>query len=127
MWSWEKKEDTSYKTASENIELKSRLEDAKLLAAQLQKKLDDIAEADRKLPFEFDFKAMRAFSIERNYHSDQYCTIIGYLSDETERNTDVNGYSYVTTNIKVKEWYYYCDEDNHKRLAKEFKKYVEAK
>lgn len=128
MWSWEKKtEDNSYKVAQETLQLKSKLEDATLLAARLQQKLDQIAEADRKLPFEFDFKAMRAFSIERNYHNDQYCTIVGYLSDEVERSSDTNGHLYVTTNTKVKEWYFYCDEENHKRLAKEFKKFVEAK
>lgn len=125
MLTWGKKtEDTSYKTAKENLELKSALEDANRLAARLQEQINEIANINRKLPFEFDFKAMRAFSVERNFHNGEWCTIIGYLRDESERSTDPNGYHSVLTNTTVKEWYYYCDDENHKRLAAEFKNVI---
>ena len=124
MWSWEKKEDASYKTAAENFELKNELEQVKGLAARLQAQLDEIQANVHKVGFEFDFKGMRAFSIERNTNNNVPCTVIGYLQDETEANTDANGMRCVVTNTKVREWYLYCDEVNHKRLADEFRKAI---
>jgi len=70
---------------------------------------------------------MRAFSIERNFNKGEPCTIIGYLQDECETVTDTYGYGRTVTNTKVREWYLYCDEVNHKRLAIEFKTFMEGK
>lgn len=127
MWSWDKQEDNSYKLAQENIDLKRKLFDAEHEAKELREKFEAVKASGTKVPFEFDFKAMRAFSIERNFNKGEPCTIIGYLQDETENATDANGYARILTNTKVREWYLYCDETNHKRLATEFKTFMEGK
>lgn len=124
MWFCKEKEDTSYKTAADNIRLQRELSQAKAAAEELQAQLDEIKSNNHKVGFEFDFKTMRAFSIERNYNNGEPCTVIGYLQDETESSTDASGYRSVVTNSKVREWYLYCDEANHKRLADEFRKVI---
>jgi hypothetical protein len=56
--------------------------------------------------FEIDFKAMNAFSIERSIQDNQTITIIGYRDKEGS----------------IGQWYLSCSEENHKRLAEQFKK-----
>lgn len=125
---WFQKYDTeSYKLAQENIDLKRKLNEAEHEAKELREKFESIKASGTKTAFEFDFKAMRAFSIERNFNNGEPCTIIGYLQDESQVVTDANGYSRTVTNSEIREWYFYCDEANHKRLAAEFKTFMEGK
>jgi len=127
MWPWGKQEDNSYKLAQENIDLKRKLNEAEHEAKELREKFEAVKASGTKVPFEFDFKAMRAFSIERNFNKGEPCTVIGYLRDVSETHSEDNGYSRVITNAKVCEWYLYCDEANHKRLSTEFREYMESK
>jgi hypothetical protein len=51
----------------------------------------------------FDFKAVKAFSVERLTNEKSAVTVIGYILKGA-----------------VKEWYLYCSSDQHERLVKEF-------
>lgn len=55
----------------------------------------------------FDFKLMKAFSVERLWDRDGPKTIVGYIKPETQ---------------EVSEWSLYCNESQHARLIAEFKK-----
>jgi hypothetical protein len=55
----------------------------------------------------FDFKLMKAFSVERQWDSYGPKTIIGYIKPE---------------NSEIGEWVLYCNELQHERLVAEFKK-----
>jgi hypothetical protein len=54
----------------------------------------------------FDFKSMKAFSIERQWDRCGPKTIIGYIKPETHG---------------IGEWTLYCNEVQHERLVAEFK------
>lgn len=84
-------------------------------------RLNNIKKTSSSLPFHFDFKKMNAFSIERNFNNHEPCTIIGYVIKETHVS---NNDGVITTTYKdvIKEWYLYCDENEHKKLAEEFAK-----
>jgi hypothetical protein len=56
--------------------------------------------------FEVDFKAMNAFSFERTIEKGIPVTIVGYRGKNGE----------------IALWYLYCSEENHKRLAEQFKR-----
>lgn len=83
----------------------------------LQSRLKDIENSCRSASFEFDFKAVKVFSVERNIKDNLPCTIIGYLLPEPAVFTEDN----VTTKEVVREWYLYCDEKQHEALIKAFK------
>lgn len=55
----------------------------------------------------FDFKLMKAFSVERLWENDKPKTVIGYIKPQDQ---------------KVGEWSLYCNEVQHERLVAEFKK-----
>lgn len=55
----------------------------------------------------FDFKMMKAFSVERQWDSYGPKTIIGYIKPE---------------NSEIGEWNFHCNEAQHDRLVAEFKK-----
>lgn len=62
--------------------------------------------------FEFDFRAVRAFSIERDIRETsgvpKAVTIIGYKDKEDQ----------------VQQWYFSCSEEKHKQLAEQFRKEI---
>lgn len=68
--------------------------------------------------FAFDFDAVRVFSIERMIRDNSPCTVIGYILQEEESKDGV-----VIFNEKVKEWYYYCNQEQHESLVKQFKEH----
>lgn len=70
----------------------------------------------RKCTFSFDFKAVNAFSVERNWNNGKVCTVVGYTVDE---QTIHDGGKILDKQI-VKEWYLYCSEEQHEKLVKEF-------
>jgi hypothetical protein len=57
----------------------------------------------------FDFKMMKAFSVERQWkwNDSGPVTIIGYIKPETQ---------------EIGEWHLYCNSLQHERLVAEFKK-----
>ena len=76
-------------------------------------KLDNTALLNKveQSEFEVDFKAMNAFSIERSNQDNQAVTIVGYK--------DKDG--------SIGQWYLCCSDENHKRLAEQFKKDILGK
>jgi hypothetical protein len=83
-------------------------------------KLKDIKEYEFKKDldgstFEFDFKALNAFSIERIIDNRTPHTVIGY-----QRGKDDSG------NVSVGQWIFYCSQKEHNRLAEKFVEYVKA-
>lgn len=60
--------------------------------------------------FVIDWKTMNAFSLERMGWLRQAYTVIGYLQ-----------------NGETREWKFYCSQEQHESLAKEFKKWISQK
>lgn len=67
--------------------------------------------------FVFDFKSMRAFSVERIIRDGQPTTIIGYLLQEVENKDGT-----IKTQDKVREWFFNCNQEQHEKLVHEFEK-----
>lgn len=61
--------------------------------------------------FEFDFKAVKAFSVERINRNGKPETIIGYIVNEAG-------------NEIVKEWTFECSFTQHQKLVEQFKKII---
>jgi hypothetical protein len=66
--------------------------------------------------FEFDFKALNAFSIERIVDNKTPHTVIGYIRSKCEDGS---------TNIG--QWVFYCSQKEHNRLAEKFVEYTKSK
>lgn len=105
---------------SKFLSLRKNNEELQKEVADLKQRLDaalvvikDINNSIGKGPFAFDFKKMNVFSIERNINANKPCTIIGYILKEPKEDSD-------GSKDVVREWYFYCDEDAHKKLVKEF-------
>lgn len=104
MWSWEKKE-KDIDQAVNKIEAKVD----ELIAERdaLKKQLEDMTKLLSDEPFALDFEVVKVFSIERNIHNDEPCTIIGYLGE----------------NQNMVEWYWYCSSRRHKELVEAFENF----
>ena len=76
--------------------------------------------------FSVDWKAMNAFSIERNWYDGALRTIIGYMLQEPAIHTEGED-SKITYKDVVREWYLHCSAEEHERLVKEFNEYVAKK
>ena len=72
-------------------------------------KLKDIATSN----FAIDFNKMRVCALERNMHNGMVCTIIGHLIAEPVGDTG-------KFKEHVKEYYFYCSQEQHEKLIKEF-------
>lgn len=83
----------------------------------LKAKIKDIENACRSASFEFDFSAVKVFSVERNIKDNLPCTIIGYLLPEPVTITEGE----YTTKDVVREWYLYCDDKQHESIVKAFR------
>lgn len=94
----------------------------------LQERLEDKEQKNRNVVYDdidgsihaFDWEAVGAFSIERNMKKEQgeliAYTIIGY-----QRNFTEDG------NLCTGEWSFICSQEEHNRLAKEFREYLASK
>lgn len=85
----------------------ARLKDVKQY--EFQKDLDGST-------FEFDFKALNAFSIERIADNKIPHTVIGYIKCKSEDGS-----------ICVGQWLFYCSQKEHNRLAEKFVEYTKSK
>ena len=123
MWSWEKKKEAVdvEKLTLEKEDLQRRLNLCEDKVNAYKKQLEgEYAEAS----FSVDWKAMNAFSIERNPDSSGIPkTIIGFMLAEPVVFTDGN----VTEKDIVREWTFYCSHDEHQRLVADFNKFVSGK
>jgi hypothetical protein len=61
--------------------------------------------------FEINFKAIKALSIERTIENGIPMTVIGYKKSDNS----------------ISEWNFVCSDENHKRLAEQFKKDILGK
>ena len=120
MWSWEKKCDKCT-TNVEEVDYKALAEKLQAKVDQLQTRLNTAYTETGDADFVFNFNAVRAFSIERNWHNDRPCTIIGYVLQEPVTMTEDN----LTTKDVVREWYLYCSKEQHAKLVEQFKKAME--
>lgn len=105
----------------------------KFKAQELQKKVDEqeqkiknfeeiLDKINADIPassFAFDFDTVKVFSIERNVNQNKPVTIIGYFLPEARVVENDNG---VITNDIVREWYLYCNQEQHEKLVEEFRK-----
>lgn len=87
----------------------SALNDVKRLKEQLLKIETDLRDEE----FALDFNVARVFSIERNWHDNLPCTIIGHIVKDSEHTET------------TREWYFYCSERRHHELIDAFKKHQE--
>lgn len=108
----QKVEEVDYKALSEKLQAK---------VDQLQTRLNTAYTETGDADFIFNFSAVKAFSIERNWHNDRPCTIVGYVLQEPVTMTEDN----VTTKDVVREWYLYCSKEQHAKLVEQFKKAME--
>jgi hypothetical protein len=91
------------------------------LESELEKLREILAKVNADIPassFCFDFDAVKVFSVERNVNNNAPVTIIGYFLPEA-RVIEDNG---VVTNDIVREWYLYCNQEQHEKLVEEFRK-----
>jgi hypothetical protein len=65
--------------------------------------------------FEFDFKAVNAFSIERIADNKPPHTVIGYVKGICQDGS-----------IDVGQWLFYCSQKEHNRLAEKFVEYTKS-
>jgi len=90
---------------SEIESLKLELKWKKEEVDRLRQTLEDQKKHARNELVSFDFKAVKAFSVERELGSRGIHTTIGYI-----------------VNDEVKQWVFFCSEEQHERLIKEFEK-----
>jgi hypothetical protein len=104
MWSWEKKEKDIDHTVNK---IEAKVDELIAERDFLKARLDKFNKALTDEPFALDFEVVKVFSIERNIHNDEPCTIIGYLGE----------------NQNMLEWYWYCSTRRHKELVEAFENF----
>lgn len=97
-------------------ELNDKLKNASVQLDAFKKTLDRINADVPASSFMFDFDRIQVFSIERNFNDNRPVTIIGYLLPEPV-TTEENG---VIIKDVVREWYLYCNQEQHEKLIVEF-------
>lgn len=90
---------------SENDSLRNKIID-------LERKLNEQNQKNRNVSHEVDFKKMQAFSIERAFKNDSWCTVIGYIIPSEPS--------------KVREWNLLCSIEAHEELVKKFREYMKS-
>lgn len=104
--------DLKYEIADLKRQVKTRETTIEQLEARIKQmeleKIDAIKADVNSSEFKIDWSKMDAFSIERMGDHQSSYTVIGYfLTDEN--------------NVKhVHEWKFYCSQEQHNKLAKEF-------
>lgn len=118
MWSWEKSPVNIAEKTRRIEELEIELARKTNETVDLKSKLDKVISDARSVSFAFDFKAVKAFSVERNIGNDGIpVTIIGYMLEEPV----VVSEGETTTKDVVREWYLNCDDKQHEAIVKAFK------
>ena len=107
--------------AKDEVDYKALAEKLQAKVDQLQTRLNTAYTETGDADFVFNFNAVKVFSVERNWHNDRPCTIVGYVLQEPVTITEDN----VTTKDVVREWYLYCSKEQHAKLVEQFKKAME--
>lgn len=118
MWFNKKYCAPSMPEAKDEVDYKSLAEKLQREVKQLQERLNVAFHETTEADFIFNFNAVKAFSVERNWHNDRPCTIIGYVLQEPVTMTEDN----VTTKDVVREWYLYCSKEQHAKVVEQFNK-----
>lgn len=105
MWSWEKKTEDIDKTVGK---IEAKVDELIAERDELKAKLDYMTRATSDAEFSIDFDVVKVFSIERNIHNDEPCTIIGFILEG---------------NTTMQEWYLYCSPRRHKELVDSFENF----
>lgn len=108
--------ETKPEKSIQELQLENRIKD-------LEEYIKSLESSSRNLTFAFDFNAVNAFSIERNWNNGKVCTIIGYTVDEQT----IHDNGKILDKQTVKEWYLYCSDDQHEKLVKEFNEFKKGK
>jgi len=106
----------------ESLKLESAVKQLKAELATALKTLEDIEKRTYNSDFVIDWSVMRAFSFERSTHGDRPISIIGYFLYSL--TTNENGESFETETVK--EWTLHCSDEQHEKLAKDFRTYLKA-
>ena len=91
------------------MEKDNEIESLKNRIEALDKKIEQM-KSDHGGDFVFDWSTADAFSIERNHGK----TVIGYVH-------------YSDTTADIREWIFYCNVEQHNKLAAEFREYINGK
>lgn len=86
----------------------------------LQRIIADINNEIHNTDFAIDWKAIRAFSVERNVSNNMPATIIGYFVSVPVLSSDGE---MVVMRDEVKEWTLRCSDARHRELVAEFRKF----
>jgi hypothetical protein len=116
MWSWEKKQKEN--TQVSEVDYKALAEKLEAQVKRLEDQINTICHESKNEDFVFDFKAVKVFSVERNWKDYQPATIVGYIINEPY--SDSSGI--IGTKECVKEWYLYCSKEQHAKLVEQFRK-----
>ena len=103
----ERNQNLNRELTDRNLELIKAREELEIATSRIKA----IDKSTSECSFAIDFEKLNVFSVERIVRENIPITIIGYLG--------VDG--------NVKSWYYYCSEEIHNNLAKQFIKCVEEK
>jgi len=98
--------------------LKHELESAQTTLKQIEQHTQDSE-------FVIDWSGMHAFAFERIMSGSRPVSIIGYFINTT--GVDKNNYAVVVDTKTVKEWTLHCSDEQHDKLAIEFKTYLNTK
>lgn len=98
-------------------ELQKRVGELEAEVKEFQKVLDKINADVPASSFVFDFDTVKVFSIERNYSDNRPVTIIGYLLPEPVTTTGEDG---IVVKDVVREWFLYCNQEQHEKIVEKF-------
>lgn len=117
---WFCKKQTDEQPLNEGLskaELQKKVDSLEQMVESYKKTIEKINADVTASTFYFDFNSVKAFSIERNCNDNRPVTIIGFFLPEA-RISEENGF--VTTDV-IREWYLYCDQEQHEKLVEQFK------
>ena len=104
---------------NEILKLEIAVEELKFQLECARSTIKEIEQKTYNSDFVIDWGAMRAFSFERTMSGSQPVSIIGYIIV-----TNADEYR---GNEVVKEWTLHCSDEQHDKLAIEFKTYLNTK
>ena len=122
MFSFLKKQCGNCPEQEVQVDYKAQAEKLKQEVANLQSRIDTAYTETSESEFVFDFSAVKAFSVERNWNNGRPVTIIGYMLSEPFTTTEDS----VTTKEVVREWYLYCSKERHAEIVEQFKQYIKG-
>lgn len=122
MFSFLKKQCGNCPEQEAHVDYKAEVERLKKEVDSLQSRIDTAYTETSEAEFMFDFSAVKAFSVERNWNNGRPVTIIGYMLTKPFTTTEDS----VTTKEVVREWYLYCSKQRHAEIVEQFKQHIKG-